>query len=314
MYPDDSKGVDAWARTRAWREAHDVGSVLEERHLHFDDVRELYPHYLCGHARDGSVLVFEQLGRLDTSVLRRGRVDVAAIVRHFVFVHEYIGVANEGEETRLTTVLDAGGLGWSDVNSQLFSLIGAASTVTESLVPFRTKKVYVLNAPRWFSAVFRSLKAVLPKNVRDKVVVVASKDRDVVLDAVCGGNVPEDYGGGGPSLGEHADDLAMSAFATSSEAYYDCEDDVGYRDERERAPDAPFLDCEPGLYDFFRVDGGGVWIPRRPKSRDTRKTSSSSKAAASASKPAKRSFFRSPLRRRKPGLAHPEPRDRPRRG
>ena len=54
------------------------------------------------------VLVFELLGKLDNSV----DMTSEALERHFTFVHEYLSDTVAGEDTRIVTILDAGGLGW----------------------------------------------------------------------------------------------------------------------------------------------------------------------------------------------------------
>ncbi|KAH8097200.1 hypothetical protein JL720_82 [Aureococcus anophagefferens] len=197
----EDAGLARARRRRALRDAAAARRVAP--------VKRLYPHYLHGRSPSGAVIFFELLGRLDTSVLASGEVDKAGIVRHFCLAHEWISRTFEGEDTRLVTVLDAGGLRWSEVNAAFLQLLGAASEVTESLVPYRTERVLVVNAPRWFSAVFGTVKSVLPRDVRDKVDVVAAADRAAALAALCGDALPPAYGGRGPALGDHAFERAF---------------------------------------------------------------------------------------------------------
>ena len=78
-----------------------------------------------------------------------------------------------GEETRVATVLDAGGLSRSHLSSHFYALLSAASETTDNLVPFRTRRVVVVNAPAFFKVVFAAVRAVLPGSGLDAEVVVA---------------------------------------------------------------------------------------------------------------------------------------------
>ncbi|EGB03895.1 hypothetical protein AURANDRAFT_67644 [Aureococcus anophagefferens] len=231
-------GAAAWAKTRAWRAAHDVDGALRDAAAarRVAPVKRLYPHYLHGRSPSGAVIFFELLGRLDTSVLASGEVDKAGIVRHFCLAHEWISRTFEGEDTRLVTVLDAGGLRWSEVNAAFLQLLGAASEVTESLVPYRTERVLVVNAPRWFSAVFGTVKSVLPRDVRDKVDVVAAADRAAALAALCGDALPPAYGGRGPALGDHAFERAFLRDAADVAAGAAAADGAAGADDAAAAP------------------------------------------------------------------------------
>ena len=84
----------------------------------------------------------------------------------------------------------------------MIQLIKTASSVVDNLVPFRASKIYVVNAPSWFGAVWVGLRKALPATIQSKVDVVA-------LDALRGVvDFPAEYGGALP-LGQHTDELAM---------------------------------------------------------------------------------------------------------
>ena len=198
-----AKAEAAWAKTVEYREKNAVDAVAREPQTSCAAVKKLYPHFLHGRSPQGDVVVFELLGKLDTSVLRDGTVDRTKIVRHFAFVHEHISAAFDGEETRVATVLDAGGLSRSHLSSHFYALLSAASETTDNLVPFRTRRVVVVNAPAFFKVVFAAVRAVLPKAVRDTVEFVGEASKAAVLADLCGSDLPPEYGGDGPALGDH---------------------------------------------------------------------------------------------------------------
>lgn len=211
-----------WQRTMAWRREQGAERVLREPQPAYHAIKNrLYPHHLHGRTLAGEVVMWELLGSLDTSVLRNGEVSQEAAFRHFVFVHEFISQKYEGEETRLVTVLDVAGLRFAEVNSFLIKLVSTTSRVVENLVPFRASRIFVVNAPSWFGAVWGGIRRALPTEIRHKVQVLGPDFADRLeadLEAM-----PAEYGGQLP-LGQHPDELAMLEAATRLNSGADIED------------------------------------------------------------------------------------------
>ena len=90
-----------WCKTVKWRRAKAVDTALTEPQKHFADMKRMYPHFLHGRTREGEVVMYELLGCIDLEPLKAGNVAIEDVFRHFVFVHEHISAAFEGEETRL---------------------------------------------------------------------------------------------------------------------------------------------------------------------------------------------------------------------
>ncbi|KAJ1454856.1 hypothetical protein M885DRAFT_521132 [Pelagophyceae sp. CCMP2097] len=201
-------GARRWQSTVAWRAANDVASVLHSPQPKYNACKMLYPHSLHGVTREGERVIWELLGNLDTSFLRSGEVSIAEAFRHFLFVHEFCSWHFEGEETRLVTVMDVQGLRLKEVNALFFRLVGTASDVLNNLMPFRVRRIVVINAPSWFHAAWRGVQRVLPRELRDKVQIVGT-DYAAALDALCDRReLPQEYGGDKP-LGHSDDELAM---------------------------------------------------------------------------------------------------------
>ena len=207
---DDRVAGEKWAKTLKWRTEHRAEEALRRAQPNYHAVKRLYPHYLHGRTTSPrrEVVMWELVGSLDTTPLRRGELTTDDAFQHFVFVHEFLSAKFNGEETRLVTILDVGGLRFSQVDSLLMKLIAAASNVVDNLVPYRATKIYVINTPTWFSAVWNSgIKRALPATVRDKVQVLHSKNINETLKDLVE-EVPSEYGGATP-LGQHDDELSM---------------------------------------------------------------------------------------------------------
>lgn len=196
-----------WERTFNWRRENSAERSLREPQPMYNAIKNtLYPHYLHGRTLKGELVMWELLGCLDTAPLRSGQVTSEHTLRHFIFVHEFISRKFEGEATRLVTILDVSGLRFSEVNSFLIRLISTTSKVVENLVPFRASKIYVVNAPSWFGAVFGGIRRALPGEIRDKIEVLGPNFADRLAPVL--ESMPAEYGGD-VSLGQHEDELAM---------------------------------------------------------------------------------------------------------
>jgi len=206
---DGGKARDRWRATLAWRAKNDVSAVVRSPQPRYHDVKAMYPHYLGGRTRAGELMFFEMLGQLDTSVMRSGRVTMAEAFRHFIFIHEYCALRYDGEETALVTILDVAGLRFSEVNAFLLKLVATASDVLNNLAPFRVRRIFVLNAPSWFGAAYAGVKRVLPREVRGKVSILGSDYAAALAELAENDQLPSDYGGGGPALGQSGDELDM---------------------------------------------------------------------------------------------------------
>jgi len=257
---------ERWAKTLAWRAQHGADDALRRAQTKYHAVKQLYPHYLHGRVRgSGEIVLWELVGALDTAPLRRGELTTDDAFRHFVFVHEFLSAKFDGEETTLVTILDVAGLRFSQVDSLLMKLISSASSVVDNLVPFRATKIYVLNAPSWFSAVWNSgVKRALPSTVRDKVQVLPSSA--TLADIV--EQVPKEYGGDVP-LGQHDDELSMLeavCVLNSGGSLFAADDDDGRDDEGQGRHDEG-----QGRPSFFApgATGGGASSQRRRRVPET---------------------------------------------
>ena len=206
---DHAKAHERWRATIEWRNERGVDRIAVSQQPKYHDIKRVYPHFLHGKTRDGAVFCWERLGRLDTSALRSGRVTTEEAFRHFIFFHEYMARRYEGEETRMVTVLDIEGLRFREVNSFFLKLISTASDVLDNLAPFRVRKIFVVNAPSWIGAAWPAVRRVLPRGVRDKVTIVGSDYASTLAEVAAPDQLPADYGGLGPPLGEADAELDM---------------------------------------------------------------------------------------------------------
>ena len=69
---DRAKATERWRATQQWRRGNEMSIVLPlQRQPKYHDIKRVYPHYLHGKTRDGAIFMWERVGRLDTSALKR---------------------------------------------------------------------------------------------------------------------------------------------------------------------------------------------------------------------------------------------------
>ena len=49
-----------WMETRNWRESAKIDTILEEPQPRYEDIKRLYQHGYCGHAKDGRIVYYER--------------------------------------------------------------------------------------------------------------------------------------------------------------------------------------------------------------------------------------------------------------
>ncbi|KAJ8613524.1 hypothetical protein CTAYLR_002220 [Chrysophaeum taylorii] len=226
-----------WEQTVAFRKEHGIDEILEEPQPDFEAIKRTYPHFLRGRTSDGSVLVVEQLGKLDISQLPA----TADVTRHFCWIHEYLARRYDGEDTRILSVVDVSGLEWSQlVSSKALQLLRAATAVQDKLVPFRTRHLIIANAPSWFAAAFRILP--LPANLKRKVRVV-----DDFSGVFSGDRLPTTH-----ELENHPDELELREAVQRDGTFSEQEDEEADDDDDDffstaDSEDAFFLDARAHL-------------------------------------------------------------------
>jgi len=121
-----------WALTLKWREDYKTDQILQEAFPEFDLIKECYPHCIHKRAKDGNIVYYEVLGKINIAKLRAHGVSVQRLVRYYIFFSEFmwkhIDLRDEG---KVVTVMDVKGVGIKDLYGEVLEFLRTASDLMQ---------------------------------------------------------------------------------------------------------------------------------------------------------------------------------------
>lgn len=192
-----AKGLARYKSTLAWRKENDIETILTRPHLKFNLIKKYYPH--AYHKRDkyGHPVYFEQPGRINLPILAENDITVSDLLYHCIFSSEYLWKMIEPDEEngKVFSVLDIEGIGLKDVGGAVTDFIKGASSVTGAHYPERSFKIFIINAPSWFSFAWRIISPMIDKTTRSKISILSADYQEALLEHIDADNLPVEYGG-----------------------------------------------------------------------------------------------------------------------
>ena len=95
---DSTEALRRWELTLVWRKEFDVDNILYEPQPHFSLIKQCYPHYIHGRSKLGHPVYYERLGHIDIRQLKESGVGVQELIRHYVFIAEYLWTVVEPDD------------------------------------------------------------------------------------------------------------------------------------------------------------------------------------------------------------------------
>ncbi|CAM9560598.1 unnamed protein product, partial [Phaeothamnion confervicola] len=210
---DEEEATRRWRATLDWRREERVDAALNEAQPHFALIKRHYPHFVHRRALNGCPVYYEQLGKVDLKTIWDGGVTMEAMRRHYLFITEYIWsvVEPDFDHGQLVTVLDVSGLGMADMGGEAFGFMKQATKIIQEHYVERSNKLFVVNAPSYFSLVWKGIRPMLNENTQAKITILGKRGFEKELQKyIAVENIPKEYGGTCPlALGESEEEQAM---------------------------------------------------------------------------------------------------------
>ncbi|CAM9272803.1 unnamed protein product [Choristocarpus tenellus] len=215
---DEVEAERRWRATLEWRASERVDEILTEAQPYFETIKCYYPHFLHRRARNGCPVYYELLGKIDLGTLRDKGVSPDVLQRHYIFITEYLwGVVEpDFDHGQTVTVLDVAGLGMRDLGGEALSFVKKATQIIQSHYVERSNAMFIINAPSYFSLMWRGIRPLLNERTQDKVTILGG-DREKIaatlLERIAPENLPREYGGSCDlSLGESEEEECLHAY------------------------------------------------------------------------------------------------------
>lgn len=196
MGGDMAEARRRWVETLKWRESYKVDNMLQEPQLHFDAIKKYYPHYVYKRSKEGHLVYYEIPGETDLKCLRENGVDIDSLVRHYIYITEFIwNKLDTGEESKLLSIMDLRGVSIGQFAGEVREYMVRAAKLIGAHYPERSYKIFVLNAPWWFNMVWKVLSPLMHANTRAKLTVCGASYMDKLEELIDINNIPVDIGG-----------------------------------------------------------------------------------------------------------------------
>jgi len=201
---DKKKAAKAHKTISDWRLDNDIDDRIKFKPKNYDIVGEYLHSCLLGRGKNGVDLVLAE--SYDTYNLKRFKelgIEPKDFQDFVILFQEYVHtVLNEDpnmeKENGIYTVLDASSL---DVKGFLNPKIAPYNDITlktlDTYYLTRSKKVFVVNHPRFLNMFWPAIKAAMPSNIQKKLVLV--KNKKEIEDYVDLNILPKKLGGNNPN-------------------------------------------------------------------------------------------------------------------
>jgi len=178
-------------------------------------LKDEYRHCFHIRAKSGHVVYYDRLDLATMSRIldRPNSLSATDLIRYYLFVTDYCYQELEPDDPggRQVTVYDLSRI-------TLSSLVGSATEPVKQIIrlyavhyPERVDKVFLVNAPYFFTGIWASIKMFLDPAVVSRISI-STNGRAELFDYIGQENVPSAYGGTDPvPLGESEEELKFRA-------------------------------------------------------------------------------------------------------
>jgi len=188
------EAIDAFQTHLEWRKENEVDTILLRPHPMFDICKALVPCYFPGRDPHNNIIFIQRPAALDFDLMRKNNATIDDLLNHYCWTVEYCWhIVEPGPpEGVMTSVLDMKGLRFRQMKNQEYIGFGKRFVSMMSVnYPGRSYKTLVINAPKWFHALYKIFKPLLRESTRQKIVILKpGQEQDTALKFYLGDSLP----------------------------------------------------------------------------------------------------------------------------
>lgn len=176
--------------TLQWRAEHDIDRLLLTPQTKFDVCKHVFPHAFLGRDKDNHVVFLQRPALIDLQRGKKNKLTNDELLLHYVYVNEYLWQILEATEPlgTMISLLDLTGLDFSVLKKrELIGFVKKFVSTMDSHFPQRSHKTLILNAPKWFNALFKMFSPLLRESTKAKIEIHSrGKKQDEALRRTLG--------------------------------------------------------------------------------------------------------------------------------
>eukprot|EP01127_Copromyxa_protea_P014321 TRINITY_DN3971_c0_g1_i1.p1 TRINITY_DN3971_c0_g1~~TRINITY_DN3971_c0_g1_i1.p1 ORF type:complete len:412 (+),score=96.28 TRINITY_DN3971_c0_g1_i1:54-1289(+) len=186
---DVNDAVKMFVARMKWREEMDVDNIVTnfEKSPHYKMLLDYWPssqHWRDPlRTNDGSVILFEALGKADPSII--DAVGADAIVQFHIYSMEnlerfyYESVQERGYFPGFVVMEDLGGIGMHTFSPSVLKLIQSTVFINQNYYPDMLRKCYVFNVPSIFYMFWKGISSMLEPRTLAKVELTSGNAESI---------------------------------------------------------------------------------------------------------------------------------------
>jgi hypothetical protein len=162
--------------TIEWRKRHNVDTILARPHFKFDVCKDVFPHYFCGRDDANHVILLQRPGLINLPLAHANGLTGEDLLFHYVYEMEYLWqiVEKDNPEATMTSVIDLTGLNISVLRrAELLKVAQMFCTTMDAHFPQRSHRTLLINAPKWFGAIYKLISPLLRESTKQKITILS---------------------------------------------------------------------------------------------------------------------------------------------
>jgi hypothetical protein len=171
--------------TLAWRKEHDIDHLLLRPQPKFDICKAVFPHCFVGRDKLDHVILLQRPALIDIPKAKANSLTNDELLMHYVFVNEYLWQIMESEHAQgtMTSILDLRGLNFGVLKkTDLIGFCKKFISTMDAHFPQRAYKTLIINAPKWFNALYKLFSPLLRESTKAKIEIFPhGKKQDAAL-------------------------------------------------------------------------------------------------------------------------------------
>ncbi|KAI3437934.1 hypothetical protein D9Q98_000378 [Chlorella vulgaris] len=204
-YPSSNKAFVALRQCVEWRRQRGMVGLLDQPQPKFEIIKHRYPHAVLGWSKKTDCLVtLDSYGvwKQSYDALKADGVSEDELLRHLMFCFDFNFSVLDSRPLphgRSINVIDLSGLSMSDAAGDAFRFISKAGALLNLHFPLRLHKAFLINAPSWWSVVWRLVSPLIDSKTRALMCLYSAKDSEgaarAMLEYIDADVLPVEYGG-----------------------------------------------------------------------------------------------------------------------
>ena len=179
--PQAKRALEA---TIQWRQEENINTILARPHVKFDVCKKVFPHYFCGRDDSGHVILMQRPGLIDLKMGLANGLTGDDLLYHYIYNSEYLWrILEPAANATMTSVIDLTALNLSILRKpELLKVAKSFCSTMDAHFPMRAHKTLLINAPKWFHALYKLLTPLLRESTKENIQIVSKgKEQEAIL-------------------------------------------------------------------------------------------------------------------------------------